>query len=78
MDEVKAQIAYSEVTGELRRALALYPRPFNSPHEGYAILREEVDELWDEVKQRERSKVAMRKEAKQVAAMAIQFMMDCT
>lgn len=25
-------------------------RPMQSPHEGYAILLEELDELWDEVK----------------------------
>lgn len=48
---------------------------FNSAHEGYAILREEVDELWDHVKvnQKKRDLDAMRAEAIQVAAMAIKF-----
>ena len=33
-----------DVAAELNRALK-WP-PFNSAHEGYAILAEEVDELW--------------------------------
>lgn len=52
--------------------------PFNSAHEAYAVLLEEVDELWDHVKtnQKRRDLDAMRKEAMQVAAMAIRFMHD--
>ena len=52
--------------------------PFNSAHEGYAVLLEEVDELWAEVKKNgsERSKAAMRGEAIQVAAMAMRFIND--
>ena len=58
---------------ELDRA-KLFP-PFNSAHEGYAILAEEVDELWAHVKtnQTKRDLTAMRAEAIQVAAMAIKF-----
>jgi len=50
-----------------------------SVHEAYAILLEEVDELWDHVKmkQKERNIDEMRKEAVQVAAMAIKFIMSC-
>lgn len=50
--------------------------PFLSCHEGYAILKEEVDELWTEIKTKNRSKQKMFNEAKQVAAMAMRFMMD--
>ena len=48
---------------------------FNSAHEGYAVLAEEVDELWVHVKtnQKRRDLEAMRKEAIQVAAVAIRF-----
>lgn len=66
-----------EVEVEVAAAVAKYP-PFNSAHEGYSILHEELDELWDEVKvkQAEHDFVAMRKEAIQVAAMAVRFAMD--
>ncbi len=59
---------------EVARAKKKFP-PFNSAHEGYAVLAEEVDELWDHVKvnQKRRDLEAMRKEAIQVAAMAIRF-----
>lgn len=56
-----------------------YPK-FNSAHEGFAVLKEEVDELWDEVrvKQSDPSRPArMRAEAIQVAAMALRFLDDC-
>ena len=49
---------------------------FNSAHEGFAVLNEEIDELWDEVKKRDKSKANMRKEAVQVAAMAVRFIHD--
>ena len=49
---------------------------FNSTHEGYAIIKEELDELWDDIKNNE-NKNKIREEAKQVAAMAIRFMIDC-
>jgi hypothetical protein len=52
--------------------------PFNSAHEGYAVLLEEVEELWAHVmtNQKKRDIAAMRKEAIQVAAMAIRFAHD--
>lgn len=64
--------------------------PFNSSHEGFAVLKEEVDELWDEVKKNPAKhprgeeigtrarQVNMRKEAIQIAAMALRFITDCT
>jgi len=39
------------VTAELLRARTKFPTAMNSTHEGYAVLLEEVDELWDEIKQ---------------------------
>lgn len=52
--------------------------PFNSAHEGFAILKEEVDELWDCVKlnQGRRDLRQMQREAIQVAAMAMRFAME--
>ncbi len=50
----------------------------NSAHEGFAVLAEEVDELWDEVKVRQpdRDLAKMTKEATQAAAMAVRFLVD--
>lgn len=66
-----------EVADEWYAAERRYPS-FNSAHEGYAVLLEEVDELWEEVKKnpKTRSKAAMRAEAIQVAAMALRFIHD--
>ena len=50
-------------------------KPFTSKHEGFAILLEEVDELWHEVKHGGKKK--MKEEAIQVAAMAMRFLVDC-
>jgi NTP pyrophosphatase (non-canonical NTP hydrolase) len=65
------------VDQELLKARAKWPR-FNSAHEGYAVLREEVDELWDMVKvnQSRRDLEKMQREAIQVAAMAQRFAME--
>lgn len=48
---------------------------FASAHEGKAIIEEELDELWDEIKAGQ-NKNRMKEEALQVAAMAIRFVQD--
>ena len=50
--------------------------PMHGPHEGYAVILEELDELWDEVKAQTQDKARMRKEALHVAAMALRFVED--
>ena len=54
-----------------------YPA-IHSAHEGWAVLKEEVDELWDEVKvnQKTRDLPKMVHEAVQCAAMAMRFLVD--
>ena len=73
----KFTVVVNDVLGELNAAMKKYER-FNSAHEGFAVLLEEVDELWEEVKAKgvERSHKTMYGEAKQVAAMALRFMID--
>lgn len=67
---------FDDIATELERAEAKHgPRLFASAHEGMSVLREEVDELWDEVK-RDASAEAMRKEAIQIAAMAVKFILS--
>ncbi len=50
----------------------------HSVHEGYAVLLEEVDELWEEVKRETINTDALRYEALHVAAMAVRFLLDLT
>jgi len=59
------------MAAELFEAEQMYA-PFNSLHEAYAVILEEVEELWDEVrkKQRVRSAERLREELVQIAAMA--------
>ena len=73
MDEFTYAIA--EVTKEYVKATKKFSE-FNSTHEGYAVILEELDELWEEIKNNS-TKGPMRKEAVQVAAMGIRFMVDC-
>lgn len=65
----------SELLAELARARAEFP-PFHSAHEGYGVILEELDELWDVVKDKHDTLAHMREEAIQVGAMAIKFITD--
>jgi len=68
-----------KVEKEFNRATAEFG-PFHTAHEGWAILKEEFDELWEAIKlhqsapQRNRR---IREEAIQVAAMAVRLIVDC-
>ncbi len=73
---------HCEVAQEYRAASDKF-EPFNSTHEGYAVILEEVEELKREVfwghkgcTDRHHRK-RMRAEAVQVAAMALRFLNDC-
>lgn len=50
--------------------------PMRGAHEGYAVILEELDELWEAVKKDD--PIHAKKEAKQVAAMALAFMVEVT
>jgi NTP pyrophosphatase (non-canonical NTP hydrolase) len=82
MKECKNRISVEEaldlVAQEYKAANEKFPG-FNSPHEGYAVLLEEVEELWEEIKNNKSPMSAMRQkdEAIQVAAMAIKFLTSC-
>ena len=66
-----------EILTELARANKKFPN-FHSPHEGYAVMIEEMDELWQEIKAvkypvTSDEKQRMHRECVQIAAMAIKF-----
>jgi len=73
--EIKQLLVDVEI--ELRKARIKY-KPFNSTHEGYAVIKEELDELWDLVKANKGYSLTpgMERECVQVAAMAIAFVID--
>lgn len=69
---------YKEIFNEFLRASKNYPM-FSNEYEGYAIILEELDELWEVVKLKQSNPerlVKCRKECIQVAAMALRFLHD--
>lgn len=58
---------------ELKFAQKTFP-PFNSMHEGYAIVQEELDEAWTNIKATDPAKSTM--EMIQVATTALRFILD--
>lgn len=75
----KLNVIIKKVNAEFKLATNKYGK-FHSAHEGYAILLEEVEELWDNIKlnqdKPERNRL-IQEEAIQVAAMAIRLIFDC-
>lgn len=67
----------TDVLAERQRADATWP-PINSHHEGYAVLLEEVEEYFDEVRKKAhlRDPQAMYGELVQVAAVAWRIVRD--
>ena len=51
-------------------------KPFSSAHEGFAVIQEEIDELWIEIKRNPRHHAAMEREAIQCGAMILRFLTD--
>lgn len=67
-----------EVFQEIGRAREKFG-PFQSRHEAYAVILEDMDELWDLIKipKEHASSASMAAEAIQVAAMAACFVVEC-
>ena len=51
--------------------------PMKSAHEGYAVILEEMDELWGEIKKKEQNPKLIKKETLQIGAMVLRFLVDC-
>lgn len=71
---INAIDAHTMVEEERQRAVGSFP-PHRSRHESWAILKEEMDELWDEIKA-DASDERVLAEAVQVAAMALRFITE--
>ena len=77
MIENKIERVVKLCSDELIRARAMH-RDMNSAHEAYAVILEELDEFWEEVrmKKENRSKERMRTELIQTAAMCLRAVID--
>lgn len=72
-----AQHTGVEFAVELDQARRRFPT-MASAHEGYAVILEELDEVWDIVKQKqtERDYAKLRKETVQLGAMVLAFLIE--
>lgn len=74
-EEHRLQFLYIELNNALSKALIKHA-PMHSPHEGISVLREEMEELWEHVKADTGRSPEARKEAIQIAAMAMRYVLD--
>ena len=72
---MEKQTALKEISNEHGIASSTYKK-FNSAHEGYAVILEELEELWGEIKKKNPDYRKMEIEARQVGAMALRFLTD--
>jgi hypothetical protein len=71
-------LALADVKNETLIAMTKHS-PMHGPHEGWAVIMEECDELWDEVKKKHGGRdAAAANEAMQIAAMAVRYMLEVT
>lgn len=66
----------NDIREEVKKAERNFPE-YNSYHEGYAIIIEEVDELWELVKNKDSTSGDHYTEAKHIACTAIRYMKLC-
>lgn len=74
------KIALIRIYEEYLEACKQHPN-FNSPHEAYAVIFEELDEVWDMIKgtrlpYSNQNRDSMKNEVVAVGAMALRFMID--
>ncbi len=70
--------ALTDISTEVLRAKKLFPTNFHNQHEAYAVILEEFDELWEEIKKNQKNYdlPAQRTEATQAAAMLVRLMVE--
>lgn len=72
---MKTKVALRLIEDELELAQSNH-KPFSSCHEGFAVILEEVDELWEEVKANNGNTHRGVSEAVQIGAMAFRYLID--
>ena len=79
MGYVTKEEALVLISDEYDRAVKKFGA-FHNAHEGWGVIREEYLELEDEIRKQQTSYdyIAMAREAKQLAAMALRFIIDIT
>jgi hypothetical protein len=72
---MKYDKALQQIEMEFMRASDLYPS-LHSNHEAYAVIKEELDELWDEIKKSKELKgnKNITKELIQIGAMVVRYL----
>jgi NTP pyrophosphatase (non-canonical NTP hydrolase) len=71
---LKAQII-SDISKEVDKVDGgKYGRPYSSFHEFYGVLCEEVDEVWDEIKQKDQDTEKIYRELVQVVSVCYRMM----
>ncbi len=66
------------IESEVLKAKQHFPADFHNQHEAYAVILEEVEELWAEIKKNHKNYdfPAQRKEATQAAAMMTRMLVE--
>lgn len=79
---IRISVIGSAIMNETMRATRIHGS-FHSAHEGYAVIKEELDELWDEIRKLKSfddhsNDIALYREVIQIGAMALRFAYDIT
>lgn len=78
LEIIKIQSTFEDISDEILIAKTKHPGDFKNYHEAYAVILEEIDELWDEIKKRDHDREQIREEATQAAAMLVRLISELT
>ena len=70
----EVDIIQKKIIAEYNRSVRIHGG-FNSLHEGYAVILEELDEYWEEVKKKGPSKDRLKDEMIQIGAMVLKTLL---
>lgn len=72
---MRIDMLMEEIKVELVKSMTKHA-PMHSPHEGSSVIREELEELWEHVMADTGRTPEARKEAMQLAAMGMRYVLD--